>query len=60
MKSNWKSSVIQPPEIGKEFLIRFEENGEKKYIVSARRDENCWDGYGRDVNGIVEWTEILD
>lgn len=60
MKSNWKSSVIQPPEIGKEVLIRFEENGEKKHIVSARRDENCWDGYGRDVNGIVEWTEILD
>lgn len=60
MKSNWKSSVIQPPEIGEEVLIRFEEDGKKRHIVSARKDENYWEGYGRDVNGIVEWTEILD
>lgn len=60
MKSNWKSSVLQPPEIGKEVLIRFEENGKKRHIVSSRRDENYWEGYGRDADGSVEWTEILD
>ena len=60
MKGNWKSSILQPPEIGKEVLIRFEKNGKKRHIVSSRRDENCWDGYGRDVEGSVEWTEILD
>ena len=56
--SNWKLASLNPSEIGKEVLCRVMENGERKHFVSSRKDNNYWEGFGRDAKGIVEWTEI--
>lgn len=55
---SWKLASVNPPANGNEVLIRVMENGEMKQLVSSRKDNNYWEGFGRDAKGIVEWTEI--
>lgn len=57
MSNNWKLASLNPPGNGKEVLVRVMENGKMKHFVSSRND-NYWEGYGRDSKGIIEWTEI--